>query len=129
MSKDQLFYPQGQPLHYSLEQYLNALLYGGRCLGYERLEVDETVQSFTIPEKCQTAVLSVEAGQGASDSTKIARFLETGDDPSANDGMPLGDGSILQISGKLNLDAFKVIGLDAGVTHIINIQYYGPGNA
>jgi hypothetical protein len=116
-------------------KYYNALLYGGKCLGYEKITVDSAaVKTFTLAgdvANAKYAILFVDADTTSADMNKIINWREDGTDPTnnagTNQGLILGDNSILEIKGPANLSNFKMIGKEAAKTHTVRVQYYGQG--
>jgi len=122
--------PQASDPTRSLEsKYLNALLYGGKCLLYAEVTFDDdpAIALPTIPDNAHTAIVYIEAGAADIDKSRVARYREDGTNPAAAAGMAIGDDGIVEISGRANLEAFKIIGINAGVTHTLRVQYYGQG--
>ena len=99
--------------------------------GYEDLSVtDMEVAQLTIPENAISATISIEADTSVTDKTRVIRFKENGSDPSANSGIALGDNDLYEITGRWNLESFRVIGIEAGKSHVLRVQYYqSPQNA
>lgn len=110
-------------------QYLNALLYGGKCLGYFEITFGSgaAIPLPTIPDGAQTAIIYIEAGVADVDKGRVARYREDNAAPTAAAGMPIGDDGVMEITGRANLDGFKIIGINGGVTHTLRVQYYGQG--
>lgn len=111
-------------------EFLSALLYGGKCLGYENIAVDDTAEvsldaANNFPAK-RYALLYVEAGSGVADAVKVIRWREDGVAPTASEGMPLGDNGTLDVKGD-NIADFGMIGIDVGITHSVKVLYYGKG--
>jgi len=97
--------------------------------GYEDLAVtDMEVAQLTIPENGISATISIEADGSAAEKSRVVRFKENGSDPSANSGIALGDNDLYEITGRWNLESFRVIGVEAGKSHIIRVQYYQSPN-
>jgi len=100
------------------------LLNGQTCIGKEKIDLTNAIKTLTVPIGCTKAILSIEADDSSADKAKVARFYETGDIPNATDGMPLGDNNVYEIIGETNLSNFKLIGIEAGKTHTVQIQYF-----
>lgn len=109
--------------------HLNAILYGGKCLGYASVTFDDTAEVAlpAIPAGADIAIAYLEAGVADVGKARVARYREDGVAPTAAAGMPLGDDGIYEISGRGNIDDFLIIGINAGVTHTLRVQYYGQG--
>ena len=97
--------------------------------GYEDLAVtDAEVAQLTVPENAISATISIEADASVTDKSRVIRFKENGSDPSANSGIALGDNDLYEITGRWNLESFRVVGVEAGKIHILRIQYYQSPN-
>ena len=97
--------------------------------GYQDLQVNDTeVVQLTIPENAISATISIEADGSATEKSRVVRFKENGSDPSANSGIALGDNDLYEITGLLNLESFRVIGVEVGKSHVIRVQYYQSPN-
>ena len=97
--------------------------------GYEDLTVsDAEVAQLTIPENAISATISIEADASVTDKSKVIRFKENGSDPTASSGIAFGDNDLYEITGRWNLESFRVIGVEAGKSHIIRVQYYQSPN-
>lgn len=93
-----------------------------KALGYEKIEFDEKeAKTLTPPENAIYAEMILESGD---DEKVSARFMENGNTPTAIEGMPLNDLAYLEVK-KANLIKFKVIGIQAGITHNLKVQYFG----
>lgn len=112
-------------------QWFNALLHGGRCLGYEDFFVDDApLAVLTIPAGAKYALIYVQADTTSANLNRVVHFREDGGDPTtgvAGDGIPLPDNGVYECSGAANLANFKIIGIEAGKTHTIRVIYYGQG--
>jgi hypothetical protein len=109
------------------KSYLSELVrlnkYNLIAFAYEKLNVSTAgVKSLTVPTDAKYADISVESSVTAS---VPMRFKLTGNAslPTATDGHALRDGTLFDVSGKPNLDNFRVIQTGAG-THTLHIQYY-----
>lgn len=80
--------------------------------------------SLTVPSNANSALISVEADATVADSTRVVRFLETGATPTASVGMALGNNDTYEVRTSDNLRNFKVIGIEAGKTQSLKINYY-----
>lgn len=93
--------------------------------GYEDLTVTDTeAKSLTVPEDAVSAEIHIEADATATKPSRVVRYKQNGTAPTANTGMALGDGDVLEVFGKTNLDVFEVIGIETGKSHTLRIQYY-----
>jgi hypothetical protein len=110
--------------------FLRAFLKGGICIGHEYIDVtDAAVKTLTKPADAEGnnasyALLVLEGDSTSADLSKCVRWTMEGTDPTAADGMPLGDNGVFEIQNETNLDAFKVIGIEAGKTHKLRVAYY-----
>lgn len=92
--------------------------------GFENVTVNDTaVVNLTIPTDAISADISVEADATALSKAKVIRFKENGSNPSTSSGFPFGEG-IFKVIGKNNLNNFKIIGIEAGKSHTLQVQYY-----
>ena len=91
------------------------------AFGYERITVDNTVQTLTIPDGAKYALMSLES----SIATTAARYLEYGGQvvTATTIGMPLSNGSVFDVTDAQNLAGFQITREAAG-THYLNVQYY-----
>lgn len=111
------------------EDILSAILHGGKCLGYEALAFDDApAVALTVPPGAQYAIAVLEADATEAGLPRVARFRTNASaDPTAVIGMPLGDNGSVEIKGADNLVTFKIIGITAGKSHSLKIEYYGAG--
>lgn len=125
----------GDPVQSGEMKLLHALVHGGKCLGYEKISVtDAAVKTLTISGAtalAKYAILVVDADQTSANLTKAINWTEDGTAPTnnagTNQGLILGDNSVLEVKGAANLANFKMIGKEAGKTHTVRVQYYGQG--
>lgn len=111
-----------------LLRYIYAALQGYPCLGYQNLNVPDTAggQALTVPTNAKYAIVVCEAAGSPANSKKVVRFTEDGSTlPTASVGQPIGDCGIYEVQGAANLAAFKAIAVDAGLTPVLKIQYFG----
>ena len=98
--------------------------------GYEDLTVDDSEEkSLTVPSDAVSASVFFEVNSTTTDKARALRYKENGTAPTANSGQPFGDGDVLELFGKTSLDNFQVIGIEAGKSHILRIQYYKTAQA
>lgn len=110
------------------EGYLRGLLYGGQVLGYQVLTVTNTeAVSCDLPPHVKYAVFLVEADATASDQTRCIRYKSKGEDdlPTDSAGIPIGHLGVFQIGHPINLYKLRLIGVEAGKTHSVQVEYYG----
>lgn len=94
------------------------------AIGYEKLVVNgATAQSLqSIPDEAKYMEIALESD---ITTTIPIRYLMLGDltPPTTTDGLPLRDGTFLDVTGRPNIDNFRVIESTNG-THTLHIQYY-----
>lgn len=96
-----------------------------QCVGDEKLDVtDLTAVSLTVPARATSAIITVEASTSAATTAKVVRFRESGDTATDSIGTPLGDLDTYECLGPEALANFSIIGIEAGKTHTLNINYY-----
>lgn len=76
-----------------------------------------------IAPGCTSAILIVEAATGAAQGAVLARFWSDGLWPTALEGMPVYDGSVIEIIGYDDVINTHLISAD-GLAHKLNIQYF-----
>ena len=90
----------------------------------ETLVVTDAVQSLpNIPANARGALITLEASLTTTDFRKACRLTEGGLVPTAAYGLPIGDSGIRMILSRIDLLNFKIIGIEAGLTHQLNIKY------
>lgn len=98
--------------------------------GYEDLTVDDTeAKSLSVPDNAVSATVFFEIDATATNKARAIRYKESGTAPTADSGLPFGDGDVLELFGKTSLDNFQVIGIETGKSHILRIQYYQTAQA
>jgi len=104
---------------------LIGILRGGKCVGHENIDVDDTAAvSLTIPGTASFALITIEADGTAATPSKCVRWYMDGNSPTAADGMPLGDLGTLEIKNASDLANFEIIGIEVGKTHKMRVAYY-----
>lgn len=94
---------------------------GFKAFSYEKLSISSAaVFTPTIPDG--TRYMEVRAESSVTASVPL-RFLITGANPTATDGMALNHLDFIDITDAQNIQNFKVIRTAAG-THTLHIQYY-----
>ena len=90
-------------------------------LGYQKLTVDGTVKSLTVPTNATYALLVLDS----SIATAAIRYLELGTvtPPSSTDGLTRLNTDAWDIHGYQNLINFRITQAAAG-THTLHVQYY-----
>ncbi|MEN7549035.1 hypothetical protein AAG747_14015 [Rapidithrix thailandica] len=101
--------------------FLNKL----KTVGTQTLRVSGEVRRLALPSNAIEAVLVFEADSTASDTQKAARWWSDGSEPNAGEGMLLGDHSVMELTHRQDLEAFRIIGIEPGKTHLVSITYYG----
>lgn len=95
-----------------------------KSVGEQKVSVGSgAVVTLTLPTTAAYALLVVEDG-GSANTAKSLRFYESGTAPTAANGIPLGDLDAYEIIGPDCLANFKMIGIEAGKTHTVQIIYY-----
>jgi hypothetical protein len=98
-----------------------------QAIDTERIAIDDSTNfTLTPPADATSAILTVEDGGGA-DATLIARYLdhyEAANVISTSYGMPLGHMDTIEIFGADTIANFNIIGVDAAVTHNVQVIYY-----
>lgn len=93
------------------------------AIGYEKLDVSTAgVKSLTVPTNAKYAEISAESSVTASVPMRY-KLLGASSLPTSSDGHFLNHLTVFDISGKSNLDNFRVIQTGAG-THTLHITYY-----
>jgi hypothetical protein len=102
------------------DDLLRALAKNFKAFAYQKITVNATVKSLTIPRDAKYALLSFE-----TDATGIsARFLETNVVPvSATDGIALSHLDRVDITDTTNLEGFQIVQAQSGI-HTLHVQYY-----
>lgn len=131
-----------QPYASLTNDLLAGMLWGGKCIGYRQLNVTDVAAvgfdnipdpdaggplTAGIPAGAKYAICVLEAGVADVDKARVARFRTDAINPTAAVGMPVGDNGSFEIKGSDNLAAFRIIGINAGVTHVLRIEFYGEG--
>ena len=93
--------------------------------GYQDLNVNNAgPKSLTVPERTVSAEIHVEADPTSAIATRAIRYKHNGSAPASSSGMALGNGDVIEVFGKDNLDQFMAIGIETGKSHWLRIQYY-----
>jgi len=93
--------------------------------GFQILTVtDAAAVSLTVPTGASMAVISTEGDSTASDTSRVVMFKENGTSPTATEGIGQGNNDVYISRGFTNLSNFKAIGIEAGKTHKLKVQYY-----
>lgn len=121
-------------LNGSMIDYLSAILYGGKCLADDAVNVTAAaIISLAdlpggIPENAKAALIVIEADATEASAPRVVRFTQDGStDPTALIGMAVGDNGSFEIRGSVNLTNFKIIGITAAKTHVMRVQFFGIG--
>ena len=106
----------------------SALIRGDRgrlCVKYEQVSVTDTpAVTLVPPTNAFSALITVEGDATVASTTKVVRYREDGTARSSTVGMPLGHLDSYEVTLNNNITNFKVIGIEAGKTHKLNISYY-----
>ncbi|HSZ72479.1 MAG TPA: hypothetical protein VK750_07360 [Cytophagaceae bacterium] len=114
------------PFHNVIVEMLYALFFQGDCLKYVSKTInDSQVIHLEIPDNARYAVIVIESQVTQFNKDIVVRFREDGHDPDASNGMPLGDMGVYEVKGTNNMSRFKMIGVEANLTHQVRIQYFG----
>ncbi len=119
--------PEG-PFRSKTDALLFGILNGGTAMpatvGYQRIDLaTDVVTALTPPAGAIAALVVVEVVSGTiSDLTRVCRWLQTGDDPSASDGLPLGHLGQLVISQRTHLARARFRRIVAGTVRL-HIEY------
>jgi len=99
---------------------------GKKCIGFEQISVtDGSVATLTkAPSSAFSAFITVEESSSGAGTGKVIRFTQDGTTPTATVGVPLGDLDIYEVTNLDNIKTFKMIGIEAGKTHVINVEYF-----
>ena len=119
-------------LNGSTNDFLSAILYGGKCLADDFVNVTAAaIITFAdlpggIPVGAKAALVVIEADATEANAARVARFTQDGVvNPAAAVGMPVGDNGSFEIRGSDNLANFKIIGITAAKTHVMRVQFFG----
>jgi len=90
-------------------------------IGYQKLTIDGTARSLTVPATARYAEIQLES----SITTPAIRYkiLGTSELPTSTDGISMSSLTIIDIRGYQNLINFRAIQVGAG-THTLHILYY-----
>jgi len=102
------------------DDILRALAKNFKAFAYQKITVNSTIKTLTIPRDAKYALLSFE-----SDASGIAaRFLETNAVAvSTTDGIALSHLDRVDITDTTNLEGFQIIQAQSGI-HTLHVQYY-----
>ena len=93
--------------------------------GYEDLSVSDTLAvSLTVPVTATSATVFFEADESADNKARAVRVKDNGTEPTSSSGFAFGEGDFLEIYGQARMTAFRAIGLEAGKTQTLRVQYY-----
>jgi hypothetical protein len=120
-------YMPSPPFGGRMEGLLAGILYGGIVLGYQQIDVTATTAvSLTVPDKAKKAIIIVEADPTTGNKTQVVRY-QSGENanPTATVGIAIGDKGAFDIGLLWNLKRAKFIGIEAGKTHKLIVEYQG----
>lgn len=112
-----------------LEQHIKSLL---GVLQKERIPLSKEVLSFddapavtlTVPTGATYAEVSLIASASVASQSDVARFWLDGSTPTATQGLSRNNYAAWDIAGGDALTNFKIIGVEVGKTHVLNVQYF-----
>ena len=84
---------------------------------------DAPAVSLTVPKGATYAEVSL-IGDATAVATNTIRFWQDGSVPTATSGLSRNHLAAWDIAGGDNLVNFKIIGVEAAKTHILQVQYY-----
>lgn len=105
-----------------LEQLVQNALNSFKAFSYEKITVDGTVKTLTIPEGAKYAQIIIESDIAAPDNA-IRYLLTKQTTVTTSTGIPLPNGGILDITDYANLQGFQIIHVTAGTTYA-HVQYF-----
>ena len=93
--------------------------------GYEDLNVGNLVPvRLTVPDEAIFAEIHVEADLNSAVLSRAVRLKHNDSFPTADSGFLLGDGDVLEVYGRADLERFQVISAETRRNHVLRIQYY-----
>lgn len=111
------------------------LLDGKKAVGYEKINVTSagvvvlTPTAHSKPEdKPYFALITPVLDSTATVTTSAINFRLDGTAPDATNGLILGQGGMLMLSGFDQISNFKAIATEAGKTHTLRVQYFKLGS-
>ncbi len=92
-------------------------------ISYEKLIIDSSIKSLTVPEDAKYAEIKVESN--TTSGANPIRYLCLGNNtiPSITNGISLNNLDFFDILGHLSLNRFRVTQTMEGI-HTLHIQYY-----
>lgn len=102
---------------------------GRLCVGYQTVAVtDSAVVKLIVPEYAMSAVIDVESAGSTNTAAAVRYTLDNITNPVTGagsvDGSPLGDYDTIEILSQTNLNALRVIAVDAANTKYLKIHYF-----
>ncbi|RFZ84764.1 hypothetical protein DYU05_03930 [Mucilaginibacter terrenus] len=91
--------------------------------GTMRLDATKTCVLPPITPGAQSAIMVMEPAPGATPGRVLARFWMDGTWPGVASGLPIYEGSIIEIIGLQDLTNTRIISTD-GLQHKLNVQYF-----
>lgn len=122
------------------EQQLHGLLVGGQALAFETVAVSNAAlvslpigNNTAWADKIVYCRIMLEVDATASITNKAVRFVQSPSIGGAsvtgslvtNNGFAFGDLGIITVNGPENMKNFRCIGVEAGKTHHLRVEYYG----
>jgi hypothetical protein len=102
------------------------LLNGQTAIGNYTRSIGRTAVSLVGPPAgAVRALVCLRADPNTVDKSDVCRFWEVlGAIPTATEGLILGDCGTYEIIGEDNIANFRIIGIENGMTHTLNVQYF-----
>lgn len=111
-----------------ISKMLQSIFSGGTAIGDPQvLNVDDlTPVGLTIPNGAYYCVVTCAANLNATIPERAIMFSQNGavTPPTATTGMPIGDNGLVEFTGGDALKNVRFIGIEAGLTHQLFIEYY-----
>jgi len=105
-----------------LDQLVQNALNSFKAFAYQKITVDATVQTLTVPDGAKYAQMVLQSDIAAPDNA--ARYLLTKSTTvSATEGLPLPNGSVIDVTDYANLQGFQITRVAAGTTYLF-VQYF-----
>jgi len=105
-----------------LSQLVQNALNSFKAFAYEKITVDATVKTLTIPTGAKYAQMVLESD--IASPAYAARYLITKQTTvSSTEGFPLTNGSVIDVTDFANLQGFQITRVTAGTTYLY-VQYF-----
>lgn len=123
--------PLPLPKDGTAQEFLAGILYGGQAIAFETITVTagapaKLLQTLDprIQGKCRIALIVLEADSTTPIPTRAVRFRQDTVAPTATVGHWIGDNGAIEIKNLINLRNVQFIGINAGKTHKLQVQYF-----